>query len=333
MASKGKKDRIAKAGLAKLMGEQEALLGELMREMENNKALGNEKKFATEDVVRNLEKRLDEVKWPVRNQEKIRELEDMVRENDPVAYRRYQAENIPAYQRPVPNSSLQGQGGGYRDSLDQLQASMKAGEFENDYGPAIQSKPRKREEASQESEYDESRERRRRKKEMRQKLRLQEKIARQQEEYDKPVPDPSVLAYVFNPFRLMPWNIPSVDKYRNEVEELERKRKDKQKEAEIANAEAEILEKRKIAQAEALEAKKQAIIKQKKLKAKESQKKKPSLTRKNSLELKKKKKAVILIYTVTFKRWKIRKEKEKGQRDKQKERQEDSESSRRAKRY
>ena len=215
---------------------------------------------------------MEEVKWPARNQDKIRELEAMAREQDPAAYRRWQDE------QRNPNDSYGGyrQGnmgnsrGGFQDSVDQLQESIGRGDNLYKSGQYDTQRPVQRgyrqETIDSESSYDESRERRKRKKKLREKMKMQLHITKQQEALDRPVPDPSVLAYVFNPFRLMPWNIPSVDKYKNELEELEKKRKDKQKEAQIALAEADILERRNKQQQDAAEAKKMAFLKEKKKK-------------------------------------------------------------------
>ena len=272
MAHKAKRSRIADTGRAKLLGEQEALLGELMRELDTRDSPVKPNRQPVENVVRNLESRMEEVKWPARNQDKIRELEAMAREQDPAAYRRWQDE------QRNPNDSYGGyrQGnmgnsrGGFQDSVDQLQESVGRGDNLYKSGQYDTQRPVQRgyrqETIDSESSYDESRERRKRKKKLREKMKMQLHITKQQEALDRPVPDPSVLAYVFNPFRLMPWNIPSVDKYKNELEELEKKRKDKQKEAQIALAEADILERRNKQQQDAAEAKKMAFLKEKKKK-------------------------------------------------------------------
>jgi hypothetical protein len=272
MAHKAKRSRIADTGRAKLLGEQEALLGELMRELDKRDSPVKPNRQPVENVVRNLESRMEEVKWPARNQDKIRELEAMAREQDPAAYRRWQDE------QRNPNDSYGGyrQGnmgnsrGGFQDSVDQLQESVGRGDNLYKSGQYDTQRPVQRgyrqETIDSESSYDESRERRKRKKKLREKMKMQLHITKQQEALDRPVPDPSVLAYVFNPFRLMPWNIPSVDKYKNELEELEKKRKDKQKEAQIALAEADILERRNKQQQDAAEAKKMAFLKEKKKK-------------------------------------------------------------------
>lgn len=273
MAHKAKRSRIADTGRAKLLGEQEALLGELMRELDTRDSPIKPNREPVENVVRNLESRMEEVKWPARNQDKIRELEAMALDQDPSAYRRWQDE------QRNPNDSYGGyrQGnmgnskGGFQDSVDQLQESVGRGDNLYKSGQYDTQRPVQREYRQEtvdsESSYDESRERRKRKKKLREKMKMQLHITKQQEALDKPVPDPSVLAYVFNPFRLMPWNIPSVDKYKNELEELEKKRKDKQKEAQIALAEADILERRNKQQQDAAEAKKMAFLKEKKKKA------------------------------------------------------------------
>lgn len=84
--------------------------------------------------------------------------------------------------------------------------------------------------------YSDSEEKRRKKKKKKEKKRQLKELERRQKSEEKVVPDPAVLAYVFNPFRMMSWDVPSVEKYESEIKELEEKRKAKQKEIEEAQA-------------------------------------------------------------------------------------------------
>lgn len=68
-----------------------------------------------------------------------------------------------------------------------------------------------------------------------------EKKRKKSLEEEPVVPDPSVLAYVFNPFRMMQWNIPNLDKYQQEVETLEKQRIEKEKEAKMASDAAAVM--------------------------------------------------------------------------------------------
>lgn len=63
MTSKNSQSRLAKNGMASLMAEQERLLDELVSEMNRQKGVKTKDDMLM-DVVRNMEARIDEAKWP-----------------------------------------------------------------------------------------------------------------------------------------------------------------------------------------------------------------------------------------------------------------------------
>jgi len=215
--------KMERAGLAALMDQQALLLDELMAEM-GNKGPRQQKEDQVLQVVRNMEDRLNEVKWPARANQRMDELDSMIARIDPsVAERRPQQQQVVGRRSPLENLSSyqpqQGHGSGHHhvdaiDALDnELTASAAVGRHRDSMDHALMAEERSRERRLREQK------RRRKEREIKKELKQREK-----EEEMLNMPDPSVLAHIFNPFRLKEWHIPPVEKYQHEIEELQKER-------------------------------------------------------------------------------------------------------------
>lgn len=80
---------------------------------------------------------------------------------------------------------------------------------------------RKAEEEVSSDEDSEDRRRRKRKEKKEQRRQAEERAKQQKAEEENNLPDPSVLVQVFNPFRFMHWDIPTVEQYKEETKALE----------------------------------------------------------------------------------------------------------------
>ena len=202
--------RLAKTGIASLMKEQSELLDQLKFEMEAGRDGDVEKDYIAQ-VMRGVENRMEDMKWPVRMNQRMDELDMMVKGGET----RY------SYT-----------GGDRLDGGEDRIKEKKKERSENEYNER-----RPVEDIDQgervltpvdEDEDSDSEERRRKKRKKREKKRRQKEMERRRLSEEKPVPDPSVLAYVFNPFRMMGWEIPSVDNYERDIKDIEKKREELQ---------------------------------------------------------------------------------------------------------
>lgn len=237
MAMRNSQTRLAKNGMASLMAEQERLLDDLVTEMNRQKGAKTRDDVLME-VVRNMESRMEEVRWPAKLQNRMDDVEQEIGEIDPIVAKRIE-ERKRAVKKPHNAVGIDGQmnGGVYNgnvmdhygneyDSVDALGAKIRKENME------IQ----RRSQLDKDEEYEQAIMREQSRQE-----RKKEKKRRKTPEEEPVVPDPSVLAYVFNPFRMMQWDIPNVGKYQQEVEALERLRIEKEKEAKMASDAAAVV--------------------------------------------------------------------------------------------
>ncbi len=235
MSIRGSQTRLAKNGMNALMAEQEKLLDELVSEMNRQKGTKTRDDMLME-VVRNMETRIDEARWPAQLQTRMEDMEQMMAETDPIVAKRLEekqratkkaqsSQGNPHFMNGMQNNSMMQNGVDY-DSVDMLGENLR----------------RQNMEAKTKSYLDKDDDIDIRRFEEHRRLEHKTEKKRKKSPEEEPiVPDPSVLAYVFNPFRMMQWSIPNVDNYRQEVDALEKQRIEKEKEAKMASDAAAIM--------------------------------------------------------------------------------------------
>lgn len=80
--------KLNKAGMSTLMQQQSELLDQLMVEMnksQENQRMGSAKNNHVMGVIRGLEGRLDEAKWPARIDQRMQDLNNMMGYEEPAA--------------------------------------------------------------------------------------------------------------------------------------------------------------------------------------------------------------------------------------------------------
>lgn len=240
--------KMGQAGLASLMDQQTALINELNNELARQKDIRRQGPPAQNplmDVVRNMEARLDETKWPTAMTQKIEDLEAYVKESRP---------ETPVFDSPTLTrtnmelSKKTPKAGGGADALDQLQQKIEGVKSTQVIKPVTMPSrvpaPQMIQELSSSEDEDarrrkKERKRAKREREYKRKLKL-DRIERERlAEEEKPVPDPAVLVHIFNPFRLLQWDVPPFEKYQQEVDEMDQKIAMKKREIEVAKKEVD----------------------------------------------------------------------------------------------
>lgn len=217
---------LAQSGLAALMNEQNILLDQLQAEI----ARGGQNKPQQRDdmlmeAMRNMEEKMDNDKYPTRFRSRMDELEELVARSDPIARERLRKEREEKERR----GNFGGQGGygsqnphqgGFTDAVDQLKLE---GSRQHDLHSPVDYTLDTR---GFDEDPEEARERRRRQRKLEKKIMKREKLE------SRPLPDPSVLTHVFNPFRMKQWQVPPLRKYRKEIQQIDKKKEEKIKEIE-----------------------------------------------------------------------------------------------------
>lgn len=236
---------MGQAGLASLMDQQTVLINELNKELARQKDIRGQGPPAQNpllDVVRNMENRLEETKWPASLASKLEDLETYVKESRPDTPMfdspTFTRTNLDLRkQTPMSNKKPVQQA----DALDELKNKVESPSrrvMQPAQVPALDM-------IDDVSSWEDEQERRRKKekkrakreREYKRKLQL-DKMERQRiAEEEKQIPDPAVLVHIFNPFRLLQWDVPPFEKYQQDVDEIDQKIAMKKRDIEVAKRE------------------------------------------------------------------------------------------------